>query len=81
MPSSFANSDKTGALKSQLRELVKQYIEYDISGRPINIYTAPNDALDGAPCQLTQYAYDGISTRIQKRLETLSTWDDTWDMP
>ena len=71
---------KTELLKSQDKELVKQYIVYDGSSRPESVYTAVSTAITGTPCTLTTYAYDGISTRITKRRESYSSWDSSWDI-
>lgn len=71
---------KTELLKSQLHELVKQYISYDVSDRPEYVYTASSDAADGTPCTVTQYVYDGATSRVLKRKESYSNWDASWDI-
>ena len=71
---------KTEQLKSHAHELVKQYFEYDVSLRCTAMYTAGSDQVDGGPCMKTEYEYDGSSSRIAKRKESNSTWDDTWDI-
>jgi hypothetical protein len=67
-------------LKTHLANGVKHYITYDVSNRMEFIYEAPADAIHGAPCLVTQYAYDGGSTRIEKSKETTGTWDSSWDL-
>jgi hypothetical protein len=74
-------SDTTGHIKTHAKELVKQYLVYDGSDRLTDVYTAPKEAVTGTPCQLTRYAYVGVTSRILKRLETTATWDATWDYP
>lgn len=64
----------TQHLKTHQHGLVKQYLTYDGSSRMEFVYEAPADAEDGAPCVKTQYVYSGVSTRIIKMLETVSTW-------
>lgn len=61
-------------------ELVKQYIAYDASNRPEYTYTAYYLADHGDPCIVTQYSYDGTSSRIQKRKESAGTWDSSYDI-
>lgn len=70
----------TELLKSHEKELVKQYIAYDASQRVEYIYTAVKDAPNGAACMVTQYVYDGTSTRILKRKEYYGTWDSSYDI-
>lgn len=67
-------------LKSHAKEFVKQYITYDLSNRPEYVYTAYADAVNGADCQLTQYVYDGSSSRVIKRKETIGTWSSSYDI-
>ena len=69
-----AGENKTMHLKTQLNELVKQYIAYDASLRTEYVYTAPTDAADGTPCTRVQYVYSGATTRIVKMKETVDTW-------
>jgi len=70
----------TALLKTHAKEMVKEYIAYDGSNRMEYLYTAIANASDGDPCLRTQYAYDGVSTRIVKRQETESTWNSSWDI-
>lgn len=67
-------------LITNLREPVKQYLVYDGSFRVTHIYEARANAADEDPCLLTQYQYDGASSRIVKRLESISEWDSSWDL-
>lgn len=62
------------------KEAVKMYIVYDGSNRMVETYTAIYDAVDGQQCLKTEYAYDGASTRITKMQESLSNWDESWDI-
>jgi hypothetical protein len=61
-------------LKSHIKEGMKMYITYDISARMEYVYEAPTDAVDGAPCLVTQYAYVGATTRVEKMKESQGTW-------
>lgn len=71
---------ETELLKSQEKELVKQYIAYDGLDRAEYIYTASRNAVTGTACTLTQYAYSGTSSKIIKRKESYSTWDSSYDI-
>lgn len=55
-------------------EAVKMYRTYDGSNRPEFQYEAITHAGDGAPCMVTQYVYDGASSRVIKMKETIGTW-------
>ena len=67
-------------LKTQAKELVKQYIEYDGSDRPEYVYTAYRDAKNGDPCEVTRYTYVTGTSRVEKRLESLGTWSSAYDI-
>lgn len=69
----------TGHLKTQENEFVKQYVEYDGSGRAEYIYTVRADAEDGTPCSVTRYAYDGVSSRVIYMKEYAANWDSSWE--
>lgn len=62
------------------KEAVKQFITYDGLSRMEFSYVAMADAVDGSPCLVTQYAYDGSSGRVIKMKESLGIWDGTWDI-
>jgi hypothetical protein len=70
----------TGHLKTQAHELIKQHCEYDGSGRMTYVYTVRNDAEDGTPCSVVQYAYDGLTTRVIFMKEYTGTWNGAWDL-
>jgi len=76
----MTEASKSAQLLSHAKELVKQYVTYDVSSRTEYVYTAPTDAADGAPAVVTQYEYDGTSTRITKRKESATVWDSTYDI-
>ena len=67
-------------LKTGLNDFLKSYCVYDVSLRVTDIYEAQPDAINGAPCMRTQLTYDGSSTRIVKRKESVSAWNSTWDL-
>lgn len=75
----MSNND-TGTLKTNARELVKQYCVYDINARMTSMYEARADAVTGTPCMLTTYTYDGVSNRIVKRRESVGAWDSSYDI-
>lgn len=70
----------TGHLKIQAHELIKQHCEYDGSGRMIEVYTVRNDAIDGTPCTVVKYVYDGLSSRVLYMKEEVSSWDAAWEL-
>lgn len=67
-------------LKTEQYEFTKSYITYDGLNRMEYVYTAPSDATDGYPCSVTQYAYVGSGSLVEKRKESDSTWDSSWDI-
>lgn len=69
-------SDFVSALQ---KEASKEYIVYDGSARMTQVYQTFWNSQDGEPALLTTYQYDGVSTRITGRKETLSTWTGSWD--
>jgi len=66
-------------LKTQLNELSKMYITYDASNRPEYVYTCGVNTLDGKPCTVVRYSYDGVSTRVVYMKEYTSTWQTAWE--
>lgn len=70
-------------LKSHAKEMVKQYITFDLAGRPSKIFTASRKASPGDVCIVTEYVYNGpISTVMQARKEAEGKWDpdnEGWD--
>lgn len=70
----------TDRIKTQLNEARKEYFEYDGSNRLSKVYEAPIDAVNGDVCLVTEYAYDGVSLRIQKGKEYLGTWSSSYDI-
>lgn len=71
---------KTELLKSQAQELVKSYTTYDAYNRPEYFYVAQADAVHGASCIVTQYTYDGTTSRMIKRRESYTTWNSSYDI-
>ena len=70
---------ETELLKTHSSELVKQYIELDGQQRPSKVYTASRNAVDGSPCEVTEYVYQSpTSTQIKGRKEGYSVWDEAW---
>jgi len=74
------SSNKNSFIPSGKLEYVKQYVVYDVSGRMTHLYECPANTLNGEPCLLTRYEYDGSSTRVQKRKELESVWDSSWEI-
>lgn len=75
----YINS-KTELTKTIEAETIKTHIEYDVNNRAEYVYTAPSGAIDGAPCLVTKYTYDGVSTRVVNWAEFKTTWDASWDI-
>lgn len=76
----MAELNKTNLLKTGRDSQIKSYIAYDGSSRMEYVYETHTDAIDGAPCLVTQYVYDGASTRITKMKETVGTWSSSYDI-
>jgi hypothetical protein len=72
-------SARLQGLKTQANELVKQFIVYDVNGRPTQVYTAHTDAVQDTPCTLVTYQYVGASSRVEKMKESNATWDVSYD--
>ena len=72
-------TSKTDLLTTHKNELVKQYVEFDGSNRISKVYTAYTDATHGAPCEVTEYIYVGVSTTLRARKEGRGVWDSAWD--
>ena len=56
------------------KSAIKQYIVYDGSDRPTQIYEAASGCLNGESCLLTEYTYSGVSSRVVKMKESVTTW-------
>lgn len=66
---------KTELLKTHLSELTKEYVELDGQSRPLRIYQARTDAVDGEACVVTQFEYlNATSSIVTKRRESYGTW-------
>ena len=76
----MTEADKTGHVKTMLRELYKTYITYDVESRPEYVYQAPTDADHGTPCMITRYTYVGTTRFVQKSKEYSGTWDSSYDI-
>lgn len=61
-------------LQAIKNEPLKLYRTYDGNNRVEFQYEAITHAEDGDPCMVTQYVYDGLSTRVVKMQETIGTW-------
>lgn len=72
--------NEDGFVKTFARESMKQYITYDASSRMEYVYEARANAQDGDPCLKTQYVYSGVTTRIIKMKETVTTWSSAYDI-
>lgn len=67
-------------VRPNMDEPLKQYLVYDVSARLTDTYECTADARHGDPCLRTQYAYDTpTSGRISYRVETMATWDSSWE--
>ena len=76
-----STSVTTRGLKTQAHELTKQYIVYDVDGRPETIYTASADAATGTPCTRVDYEYlSPTSSSITKMRESNDVWDVSYDI-
>lgn len=70
---------KTELLATVEKELIKQYHELDVFGRPGFLYTAPVYAKTGDPCLVTEFLYiDDDSSTLKGKKEGYSTWNETF---
>lgn len=77
----MSTDNKTSLLKTQERELIKEYTVLDGAGRVSEIYTTWTGAPDGTPCTKVEYEYDTTyANRVIKMKESKSTWDSAWDI-
>jgi len=74
------NSHASDMVSTHMSETVKTYSTFDGSSRLEYFYVAHVDAEEGDTCMLTQYAYDGTSSRIVKTKESKATWLAAWEI-
>ena len=70
---------KTEFLKTFRREISKDHVEYDMTGRPYKIYVAPSSAVPGDVCLVKEFLYHGITTIVKGRMEGYTTWQAGFD--
>lgn len=70
---------KSDHILSHMKEQVKIHVIYDGNQRQHLIYTAKRDAKNGDPCMVTEYVYDGITTRCTGFKENDAAWNSAWD--
>jgi len=71
---------KTELLKSHKGEQVKQHIVFDAQDRPILVFSASEEAVNGDACLVTEYVYRGVtSTQVMDRQERVYQWKAAWD--
>jgi hypothetical protein len=70
----MADIDGRLHLLTEMNEFVKKYIAYDASNRMEYVYVAKWNAINGEPCSVTRYVYDGVSTRVVKAKEYQGAW-------
>ena len=82
----------TDDLKSQLYNLVKQHLEYDVDQRVTRVVTAPTQSSHGDPATEVYYEYvspvGGGSNIVANMVEravlsdgvTKVSWDSSWDI-
>lgn len=73
-------NSKTALIKTALSEYVKVHQEYDINGRVEYIYEAKQEAVNGDPCVVTRYAYNGTTSDIVFFKEYDGTWNSAWEV-
>lgn len=76
----YTTPHATDFVNTHMQEAVKTYSVYDGSQRLTAYYVALSDAAHGTQCMVTNYTYDGVSTRVLKTKEALATWDSAWDI-
>lgn len=73
-------NNKSWLIKSHLAEYVKSYAEYDGFGRLVKLHQTDNDAKNGDPTVVTEYAYVGSSTNVTYMREYEGTWQTAWEL-
>lgn len=73
-------SDASGHIITGLKQAMKRYSVYDTSDRQTDVYEVHTEAVHGTPCLRTQLVYDGVSSRVLKEKESVSSWNSTWDI-
>lgn len=73
-------ADLQGHLKTQLGELIKQHIEYDVESRPEYVYTVRADATNNTPCSVVRYSYSGLTTLVVYMKEYTGNWLAIWEV-
>lgn len=71
---------KTALIKTALNEYVKVHQEYDIEGRVEYIYEAKTEAVNGDPCVVTRYSYNGTTSDIVFFKEYDGAWNTAWEV-
>lgn len=60
-------------------EFTKKYYVYDVSDRVTEIYEAPVNAANGAPCMKTTIGYWTTTTKVKLVVHSASTWNTAWE--
>lgn len=72
---------KTEVLLTLQRNIEKEHIELDLSGRVSKIYAALDDAVTGDVCLVKEFVYYGASLNVRGRAEGYGVWDSAFDQP
>lgn len=81
MPEIQVPDSKTDELLQALtKEVVKVYRVYDGSDRLITEYETYSNTTDGGVALKTEYTYIGVTSRVEKMKESLSTWLTAYDI-
>lgn len=75
-----AQMKSLGHLTTQAHEFVKQHVEYDGQGRTEYVYTTRADALNGSPCSVVRYSFDGVTSNVVYMKEYAGTWNTAWEV-
>lgn len=62
-------------IQSKLNEGIVTYSSYDVVGRLVKLDEAPIYVLNGDPCLVTEFKYDGATTKLVATKEYVSTWN------
>lgn len=72
-------STLTELLLTSEKELIKQYLELDIFGRPGYLYEASVFATTGSPCIVNIFLYEADDSVVLRGMkQDYSSWDSSW---
>ncbi len=75
----MASQSGQSKIKTQQSQYIKSHCIFDGTFRVTHLYEAPSAAVNGSPCMVTRFQFDGVSTRVSGSIEEDATWSSAWD--